>query len=47
MEDAKYISIDLVKFSFGSYQGRPKFDNKGIIHNLFDTQVKTIHVPTV
>ena len=37
MEDAMCISFDLVKFGFGSYQGRPDFDNKIIINSLFDT----------
>ena len=47
MEDAKCISSDLVKFCFGTYQARPNFDNKGIMHSLFDSQVKITHVPTV
>ena len=29
------------------YQARTNFDNKGIIHSLFDSQAKITHIPIV
>lgn len=47
MEDATCISFDLIKFGFGFYQARLDFDNKRIIHSLFETHAKILHVPNV
>ena len=47
MEDATCISSNLVKLSFGFYPARPNFDNKEIIHSLFDPHAKFLHVPNV
>ena len=47
MEDAKCISSDLVKFGFGFYQARRDFYSKRIIHSLFDTHERIVHVPNM
>lgn len=47
MEDAKCINSNLVKFFFGMYQARMNFDSEDIIHSMFDSQTKIIHVPTM
>ena len=34
----------MVKLSFGFYDARPNFDSKRIIHSLFETHARFLHV---